>query len=468
ASTCTVTVTDTDAGSASDPSGSVDFSSSNPGGVFSGLGSCALVSDGVATFTSSCSVTYTGDTAGSDTITATYNEASSAIHASSSGTDTIVVTERSTSTSVSCDSPVAIAEASTCTVTVTDTDAGSASDPRGSVDFTRSGAGTGTFSSGSCVLVSDGNPLTHTSSCSVTYTPTTGAGTHTVTATYNEASSAIHASSTDSDSIDAALRATQTTISCVPMVSPINQPITCTAVVEDVDPAGTKIDPTGTVTFTSEGGTFVPASGTCILVSDGNALTYTSKCSVTYTRSVAAVDTMEATYSGSTVHAGSTSPEILVVFYDPSAGFVTGGGWINVSAGSCKLTTVCEGATGKANFGFVSKYKKGASVPDGQTEFQFQAGNLNFHSEAYEWLVISGHKAQYRGTGKVNGVTGYSFILTAFDGNVNGGGGVDKFRIKIWRTSDNVVVFDSKMGTSDDIDAANPQAISGGSIVIHK
>ena len=55
---------------------------------------------------------------------------------------------------------------------------------------------------------------------------------------------------------------------------------------------------------------------------------------------------------------------------------------------------------GRANFGFVSKYKKGAAAPEGQTEFQFQAGNLNFHSEAYEWLVVSGAKAQYKGTGE--------------------------------------------------------------------
>ena len=42
ASTCTVTVTDSDAGLKSDPSGTVSFASGG-GGAFSGLGSCALV-----------------------------------------------------------------------------------------------------------------------------------------------------------------------------------------------------------------------------------------------------------------------------------------------------------------------------------------------------------------------------------------------------------------------------------------
>ena len=41
---------------------------------------------------------------------------------------------------------------------------------------------------------------------------------------------------------------------------------------------------------------------------------------------------------------------------------------------------------GKATFGFVSKYLKGANVPSGNTAFQFTAGSLNFKSTGYEWL----------------------------------------------------------------------------------
>jgi len=126
-------------------------------------------------------------------------------------------------------------------------------------------------------------------------------------------------------------------------------------------------------------------------------------------------------------------------------------------------------AIGKANFGFVSKYKKGSNVPDGQTEFQFQAGNLNFHSSAYDAgsLVVQGFKAQYKGTGEINGVGGYKFILTAYDGKINGGGGVDRFRMKILDSMNNVV-YDNRLGISDDMDNADPMAISGGSINIQK
>jgi hypothetical protein len=36
--------------------------------------------------------------------------------------------------------------------------------------------------------------------------------------------------------------------------------------------------------------------------------------------------------------------------------------------------------TRKVNFGFVSKYNEAANVPEGNTEFQFKVGNLNFNS----------------------------------------------------------------------------------------
>ena len=83
--------------------------------------------------------------------------------------------------------------------------------------------------------------------------------------------------------------------------------------------------------------------------------------------------------------------------------------------------------------------------------------------------MISGPKAQYKGMGTINGAGTYGFLLTATDGQVSGGGGVDKFRIKIWDINNSgTIVYDNVMGVSNDIDYANPQTISSGSIVIHK
>lgn len=116
----------------------------------------------------------------------------------------------------------------------------------------------------------------------------------------------------------------------------------------------------------------------------------------------------------------------------------------------------------------MSKYKKGANVPTGETEFQFKAGNLNFHSSVYEWLVVAGARAQFKGSGSINGAGDYGFMLTAIDGQVSGGGGNDKFRIKIWDKNSGGVVYDNQVSGNAGDDADPTTIIGGGSIIIHK
>jgi hypothetical protein len=167
----------------------------------------------------------------------------------------------------------------------------------------------------------------------------------------------------------------------------------------------------------------------------------------------------------STNDCGATATAVheFVVVYDPEGGFVTGGGWINSPAGAYAAD---PSLTGKANFGFVAKYQQGANVPTGSTEFQFKAGDLNFKSTSYEWLVVAGAKAKFKGGGTINGSGDYIFQLTATDGRANGGGGTDRFRIKIWDPSGGGVIYDNQPGAADDADATT--ALGGGSIVIHK
>jgi PKD domain-containing protein len=156
-----------------------------------------------------------------------------------------------------------------------------------------------------------------------------------------------------------------------------------------------------------------------------------------------------------------------VVVYDPDGGFVTGGGWIDSPAGACRLTEACQALTGKATFGFVSKYKERANTPTGNTEFQFHAGDLNFHSDSYQWLVIAGPRAKYKGTGTINGTGNYGIMLTATDEKLTPSTDVDLFRIKIWDIDDgDAVVYDNQMSEADDSYAGT--ALGSGSIVIHK
>ena len=153
-----------------------------------------------------------------------------------------------------------------------------------------------------------------------------------------------------------------------------------------------------------------------------------------------------------------------VVVYDPSAGFVTGGGWIDSPSSACAI--VCGGASGKANFGFVAKYRKGVTTPDGNTEFHFNAGGLAFRSTSYQWLVVAGARAQYKGVGTINGQGSYNFLLTAIDGQLPGGSGADAFRIKITDPATGAVVYDNRFGAADDAEDAT--ALGGGSITIHQ
>ena len=66
---------------------------------------------------------------------------------------------------------------------------------------------------------------------------------------------------------------------------------------------------------------------------------------------------------------------------------------------------------------------------------------------SYDWLVVAGSKAQYRGDATVNGAAGYRFLLTAYDDSP------DRIRLKVWDAS-NVVVYDNRRGAPDDVAGA--------------
>jgi hypothetical protein len=139
------------------------------------------------------------------------------------------------------------------------------------------------------------------------------------------------------------------------------------------------------------------------------------------------------------------------------SGFVTGSGRIDLPAGAYLPDL---SLSGKATFGSVSKYRKGASVPEGNAGFQFQAGGFTFHSTACDWLVVAGKsKTQFKGSGRVNGGLDpdnneYKFMLWAGDRSP------DTFRIRIWWEDVDGVEYDV-------YDNGFNQEIGGGSIVVH-
>jgi hypothetical protein len=188
------------------------------------------------------------------------------------------------------------------------------------------------------------------------------------------------------------------------------------------------------------------------------------ECAASHTYVSPGVYTVEVTVTDKHGASGSLTATDYIVIYDPSAGFVTGGGWIDSPEGAYVADrTLC----GRANFGFVSKYKKGQTTPDGNTEFQFRAADLNFHSSFYDWLIIAGSKAMFKGAGTINGEGDYGFMLSAIDAALTPSTDSDLFRIRIWEMNTGDLVYDNKVGSSDP--HADPEtALGGGNIKIHK
>jgi len=151
---------------------------------------------------------------------------------------------------------------------------------------------------------------------------------------------------------------------------------------------------------------------------------------------------------------------LYVVVYNPSAGFVTGGGRITSPAGAFAANT---SLTGNVDFGFDAKYKSGATIPTGNTDFEYPAANLSFQSTSYDWLVITTNQGQVQGSGTINGVGNFGFLVTAQD---NGGVSLDLLRIKIWdKNNNNAVIYDTQPGAATT--AAPTTSLIGGRIKVH-
>ncbi|MFF6785306.1 family 43 glycosylhydrolase [Streptomyces sp. NPDC012510] len=130
--------------------------------------------------------------------------------------------------------------------------------------------------------------------------------------------------------------------------------------------------------------------------------------------------------------ASSTLPELIV--YDRAAGGATGKGSFTSPAKSFPAGPKLTGTTG---FSFTAKYGKNATKPSGKAALDFAKAKLKFRSTGSDWLVVTGSKAVYQGSGTVNGKTGYAFRITATDGP-------DTFKIKVWKESSGTVVYENK------------------------
>ena len=242
-----------------------------------------------------------------------------------------------------------------------------------------------------------------------------------------------------------------------PAVGAITAPLVPVPLATPVTASASFTDPgvldTHTGVFDWGDGTSSPA-----LVTESNG---SGSAGGTHAYTAAGVYTVTLTVTDKDGGVGQSVLQFVVIF-DPLAGFVTGGGWILSPPGAYAAD---PSLTGKATFGFVAAYRPGARVPSGNTEFQFHAADFNFHSASYDWLVVSGPKAQYKGSGTINGAGDFGFRLTAVDDAINGSGGADKLRIQIYDKVTGVVIYDNQLNAGD---GANPTTVlGGGQVIIH-
>lgn len=143
-------------------------------------------------------------------------------------------------------------------------------------------------------------------------------------------------------------------------------------------------------------------------------------------------------------------------------GFTTGGGWFIPDAESLIDGINVTDTVSKANFGFVVKYKKGVSNPDGKLEFQYKAGTIDLKSTDMDWMVVqSATKVRFKGLATINGTDElYSFKVTAEDNGEPERD--DTFQIEIW-----LGVVDTENGSPTPKHRAKG-VLGGGNIRIHQ
>lgn len=253
----------------------------------------------------------------------------------------------------------------------------------------------------------------------------------------------------DNDNLCATSNATIDIANVAPTIGTITAPTSPTQINTAVNTSATFTDPGVLDTHTAlwDWGDNTTSSGS---ISESNG---SGSVTGSHVYSAAGVYTVSVTVTDKD-NGSATKEYQYVVIYDPTGGYVTGGGTITSPLGAEPASST---ATGKATFGFSAKYNSG-TTPTGNTKFIFPKGGFDFASTAYDWLVVSGATVYLEGHGTINGAGNYTFLLSAIDGSP------DNFRIKITDLS-GTTIYDNQIGT----DGITPptQAIDSGQITVH-
>lgn len=151
---------------------------------------------------------------------------------------------------------------------------------------------------------------------------------------------------------------------------------------------------------------------------------------------------------------GLGTAEVLVIVYDPDAGFATGGG-------------LDDADDGRVHFQLNPKYhpqEEGPAPSLGKVRYQIAGTSFDLESTALEWLVVTpGDLVAVKGLATVDDEDGYGFVLYG-DANEP-----DRLRLTVWPTGagsypTDTITYDSSSGADFDLDRAELREISQGTV----
>lgn len=143
---------------------------------------------------------------------------------------------------------------------------------------------------------------------------------------------------------------------------------------------------------------------------------------------------------------------VLAIVYDPDGGFVTTGAHVD-----------------DARFTFNPSYQphdEGPVATGGRVAVE--TAGFRLESTSFDWLVATPDgRAAVKGTASLDGTAGYGFVLYAYDDP-------DALRLVVWSLTEGPIpegaelVYDTRPGAPLDLDLAEPQAITQGSVQVHQ
>jgi PKD repeat protein len=168
-------------------------------------------------------------------------------------------------------------------------------------------------------------------------------------------------------------------------------------------------------------------------------------------------DVYEVTLTVTDNHNASDSETFQYIsVYNPTPqALFTGASKFNSPAGAIPTQPA---VVGQVQFGITAKYQNGSLM--GDAEMNFNAGNIEFESTSLTVFVTANGKATLRGTGTVNGNSGYTFLVTGLDGG-SGGNDFIRFQIKQGTTT----IYDSGLGAPDTADPTS--LVTAGQVIVH-